>query len=285
MKKLALLVCFLSLNSAGFPQAAAPGRVAGIDIPRSTLALKAEAYVRSAEPDFLYNHSVRTFLFGALRLKAKGLSYDPETAYVAALFHDLGLVSAMASSNASFEIDGATKAEEFVKANGGGAEQGRIVWNAIVMHDMGGRYQVHQSHEALLLGTGAGGDVDGVDPKVIPPGTVDEVLRAYPRLQFKKRFTAAAIDHCRRKPTSQIGWLDVLCLKVAPERGSRLGRGRDRVLPLCRIDAPSDWPGATGGLSRRSSCCLRCRRRPRCCTATYRECRRSGDERARHQPV
>ena len=155
-------------------------------------------------------------------MKAKGLSYDPETAYVAALFHDLGLVSAMATPNASFEVDGASKAEEFVKANGGSAEQGRIVWNAIVMHDMGGRYQSHQSHEALLLGAGAGGDVDGVDPALIPQATVDEVLRAYPRLQFKKRFTAAAIDHCRRKPTSQIGWLDVLCLKVAPnaDRGS-----------------------------------------------------------------
>jgi hypothetical protein len=161
-------------------------------------------------------------VFGALRLKAKGLSYDPETAYVAALFHDLGLVPGMASANASFEIDGANKAEEFVKANGGSDEQARIVWNAIVMHDMGGRYQAHQSHEALLLGAGAGGDVDGVDPKVIAPETVDQVLGAYPRLQFKKRFTAAAIDHCRRKPTSQIGWLDTLCLKVVPnaDRGS-----------------------------------------------------------------
>jgi hypothetical protein len=61
------------------------------------------------------------------------------------------------------------------------------------MHDMGGRYQAHQSHEALLLGAGAGGDVDGVDPKVIAPETVDQVLGAYPRLQFKKRFTAAAM--------------------------------------------------------------------------------------------
>jgi len=119
-------------------------------------------------------------------------------------------------------MDGATKAEEFVKANGGSAEQARIVWNAVVMHDMGGRYQAHQSPEALLLGAGAGSDVDGADPKVIPPETVEAVLRAFPRLQFKKRFTAAAIDHCRRKPTSQIGWLDTLCLKIVPnaDRGS-----------------------------------------------------------------
>src|SRR6476661_1160219 len=132
----------LSGSSAAVPQSLVLANVAGIAIPRSPLALKAEAYIRSAEPDFLFNHSVRTFVFGALRLKAKGLSYDPETAYVAALFHDLGLVPAMATPNASFEIDGATRAEAFVKANGGSDEQARIVWNAIAMHDMGGRYQV-----------------------------------------------------------------------------------------------------------------------------------------------
>jgi len=202
--------------------ARSPGDVAGITIPQTPLAVKAEQYVRGVEPDFLFNHSVRTYLFGALRLKARGIAFDPETAYVAALFHDLGLVRDMASPNASFEIDGANRAEQFVKDNGGSPEQARTVWNAVVFHDMGGQYERHQGPEALLLGAGAGSDVDGVDPKAISAPTVDAVLRAYPRLQFKKRFTAAAIDHCGRKPTSQIGWLDTLCLKVAPhaDRGS-----------------------------------------------------------------
>jgi hypothetical protein len=204
----------LSLTSAS--PASPPTQVAGIAIPRTALALKAEAFVRSAEPDFLFNHSVRTFVWGALRLKARGIAFDPETAYVAALFHDLGLLPSMASASGSFEIDGANKAEEFVRTNGGSPEQARTVWNAIVFHDMGRAYESHQSSEALLLGAGAGSDVDGIAPNAIPRPTIDEVLRAYPRLQFKSRFTAAAIDHCRRKPTSQIGWLDALCLKVAP---------------------------------------------------------------------
>lgn len=202
--------------------AVGPHKVAGIAIPRTPLAAKAEQYVRSAEPGFLFNHSVRTYLFGAVQLKARGMSFDAETAYVAALFHDLGLVPAAASPNRSFEIDGADSAEAFVEANGGSPAQARTVWNAIVAHDMGGKYQSHQSPEALLLGSGAGSDVDGVDPRTVPPAFVEKVLGAYPRLQFKVRFTAAAIDHCRRKPTSQIGWLDTLCRKVAPkaDRGS-----------------------------------------------------------------
>jgi hypothetical protein len=193
-----------------------------VAIPRTPLALKAEAFVKTAEPDFLFNHSVRTYVWGALRLKARGVVFDPETAYVAALFHDLGLVPAMASANGSFEIDGANKAEEFVRTNGGSPEQARTVWNAIVFHDMGRAYESHQSNEALLLGAGAGSDVDGIAPNAVPAATVEEVLRAVPRLRFKTRFTAAAIDHCRRKPTSQIGWLDQLCRKIVPDvdRGS-----------------------------------------------------------------
>ena len=37
------------------------------------------------------------------------------------------------------------------------------------------------------------------------------------RLQFKRRFTQLAIDHCRRKPASQRGtWLEGLCREQVP---------------------------------------------------------------------
>ncbi|MFL6758910.1 HD domain-containing protein [Sphingomonas sp.] len=199
-----------------------PAQVAGIVIPRTAMSVRAEEFVRAHEPDFLFNHSVRTYVFGALRLQQKGVSFDPETAYVAALFHDAGLVPSMASPSGSFEIDGADQAEKFVLANGGSPEQARTVWNAIVFHDMPPPYQRHQSPEARLLGNGAGADVDGANPQVYSAGSVAQLLTAFPRLQFKKRFTALAIDHCKRKPTSQIGWLDQLCRTQVPniDRGS-----------------------------------------------------------------
>ena len=44
-----------------------------------------------------------------------------------------------------------------------------------------------------------------------------EVVAEFPRLQFKKRFTALLIDHCKRKPTSQRGtWLEGLCREQVP---------------------------------------------------------------------
>jgi HD domain len=209
-----LALAALTLTSAA--PASGPDGIAGVAIPRTPLALKADEFVRAHEPDFLFNHSVRTYVFGALRLHQKGVSFDPETAYVAALFHDAGLVPSMASPSGSFEIDGADQAEKFVMANGGNPEQARTVWNAIVFHDMPSPYQRHQSPEARLLGNGAGADVDGPNPQAYSADIVAQVVTAVPRLQFKTRFAALAIDHCKRKPVSQIGWLDPLCRKIVP---------------------------------------------------------------------
>src|SRR3569833_921061 len=66
----------------------------GIKIPDSKLAREAAELVRQHETELLYNHSVRVFLFGAMMGARENLKVDPELLYVAALFHDLGLVDA-----------------------------------------------------------------------------------------------------------------------------------------------------------------------------------------------
>jgi HD domain len=203
------------------PQASAlPTEVAGIAIPRTALTLRAESLARTACPDFLFNHCLRTYLFGALILAKHRASYDPQIAFVAAALHDLGLVPAFASKLGSFEIDGADRAEALMREAGSPSEEGRRVWNAITTHDMRREYAAHQSGEAELVNAGAAADVVG--PDGIEPAALAEVVRVFPRLQFKSRFTAMLVDHCRRKPTSQIGWLDGLCRATVPDapRGS-----------------------------------------------------------------
>jgi len=197
-----------------------PAEVAGVALPRTALANAAVALARSACPDFLFNHCMRTYLFGALTLRAQRVSFDTQLGFVAATLHDLGLLPAFASPRGSFEIDGANRAEALLHEAGRPAAQGRLVWNAIVMHDMREEYAAHQSAEAQLVGDGAGADV--ISPEGLDPKAVSEVLLAFPRLQFKTRFTALLVDHCKRKPTVQIGWLDGMCRATVPDakRGS-----------------------------------------------------------------
>lgn len=191
-----------------------PIEVAGIEIPRTPLARRATALARSAYPPFLYNHCVRTYLLGALSMRSQRAAFDPEIAFVAASLHDLGLLPRFASDHASFEVDGANRAERLMRASGRTAEQARGVWNAIVAHDMSALYAAHQSPEAVLVNAGAGADVVG--PGDLDRRAVDEVIGAFPRLEFKTRFMALLVDHCRRKPTSEIGWLEGLCRRIAP---------------------------------------------------------------------
>jgi hypothetical protein len=189
-----------------------PAQVAGIRLPRTSLCGAAYDLCRAAAPAFLLNHSLRTYVFGALHLAHQRLGFNAETAFTAALLHDLGLLAQFASRTGSFEIDGADRAERLVRDHGATAAEARAVWNAIVMHDMRYAISAHQSPEATVLAAGAGADVVGPDRDEVDAVVLKEVVAAFPRLQFKSRFIDLLAEHCRRKPGAQNGtWLEGFC--------------------------------------------------------------------------
>jgi hypothetical protein len=184
-----------------------PTEVAGIRMPQTRLSLAATALSQRAEPDFLFNHCMRTFVFGA----------EAEPAFVAAALHDLGLLSAYATKEQSFEVDSANAAEKFALENGATAEEAKLIWTAAVMHDIRWALVSRQSATVLLVAAGAGADVMGPDPDIISAEMTQQILQAFPRLGFKSRFQNLLDDHCRRKPLSQLGtWLDGYCRGIVP---------------------------------------------------------------------
>ena len=64
----------------------------GIKIPDSKVAREAAELVRQPETEMLFNHSVHVYVFGAMKGIRQNLKFDSELLYVAALFHDMGLV-------------------------------------------------------------------------------------------------------------------------------------------------------------------------------------------------
>lgn len=198
-------------------RSALPGEVAGIRLPQSALARASADFSRRQCPEYLHNHCMRTFLFGAVVLEKQRLAYDADKAFAAAALHDLGLLPQFESPATSFEVDGANRAEQLMLQNGLSARDADIVWHAIVLHDVRFALTRRQGPEAMLVALGAGSDVDGPDTTVIDSARTSEIVAAFPRLQFKKQFTALAIEHCRRKPLSQRGtWLEGLCREQAP---------------------------------------------------------------------
>src|SRR5215475_3142308 len=86
-------------------------------IPDSLLAKEATAILREYSTDLLFNHSIRVYLFAAEQGRERKLHFDPELLYVAAAFHDLGLIRKFSSQNERFEVDGANAARQFLSAH------------------------------------------------------------------------------------------------------------------------------------------------------------------------
>ena len=105
--------------------------LSGIKIPDSKIAREAAELVRQHETEMLYNHSVRVFVFGAMKGVRQNLKFDSELLYLAALFHDLGLVDAYHTDTKRFEVDGADAAREFLRSHGIPDPKADLVWEAI----------------------------------------------------------------------------------------------------------------------------------------------------------
>jgi hypothetical protein len=208
----------VGLSLAAHEVSGLPSAVAGIEIPRTRIAIRAVKFSQAACPDFLFNHCMRTFLFGALALQKRALSYDADQAFMAAALHDIGLLPSFETKEQSFEIDGADAAERFAHAAGMHTVAADIVWHGVAFHDARFAITRRAGPEAMLVALGAGSDVDGPDvTSDNEKKQMTEVVAAFPRLQFKSRFTKLLIDHCKRKPLSQRGtWLEGLCRAQAP---------------------------------------------------------------------
>jgi len=219
----AIVLTGLALSVVGTARAAAtspalPSEVAGIRIPNSPLAQRAAALSRRSCPPFLFNHCMRTYVFGALYLAKQKMGFHADDAFAAAALHDLGLLRAFETAERSFEIDGANAAEKLALDSGASKHESDIVWHAVEMHDGKWPLTQRQGPEAMLVAIGAGTDVVGPAPEITDPRLLQEVLQAFPRLNFKKDFTALLVAHCKRKPTSQRGtWLEGLCREQRPD--------------------------------------------------------------------
>ena len=108
--------------------------ISGVKIPDSKIAREAAELVRQHETEMLFNHSVRVFVFGAMKGIRQNMKFDSELLYVAALFHDLGLVDAYHTEKKRFEVGGADAAREFLRSHGIPEPKVDLVWEAIALH-------------------------------------------------------------------------------------------------------------------------------------------------------
>src|ERR1700733_13029780 len=189
--------------------------IAGIRIPDSTMARAATELVRDTEPDLLYNHSRRVFLFGALTGERRKLDYDAELLYIGAIFHDMALIDVYSSKHDRFEVDGANAARDFLKGYGIGEHDIEQVWDSIALHTTPGIPQ-HKKPVVALVTAGVEMDVLGLAYDEFTESQRKQVIAVHPReVNFKEGIIDAFAHGTIKKPETTFGNVkaDVLALK------------------------------------------------------------------------
>lgn len=179
-------------------------RIADIEIPDSRTARDATELIRDTTSELIYHHSRRVFLFGSLQARAYGIQPDPELLYVAALFHDTGLVEPYRGAEQRFEIDGADEARRFLSDHDATTTDADTVWAAIALHTTP---EIPYRMSPVIAATTAGVETDvlGLHLGNIPRPAIDEVVAAHPRPDFKNRILAAFHDGFAHRPDSTFG--------------------------------------------------------------------------------
>jgi HD superfamily phosphodiesterase len=171
------------------------------DTAASAAALEvATAYQSPA----LLNHSLRAYIWAAARGSADGVAFDPELLYVAALFHDLGLVPVFDSHTVSFEEAGGHVARVFAAGAGWPAERRERLSEVIVRH-MWPHVEVSEDPEGHLLSRATATEIIGREADGYPADFRAEVLERYPRLDLAEEFLTCFQAQAARKPSSSAG--------------------------------------------------------------------------------
>jgi hypothetical protein len=173
----------------------------GLVVPSTAAAAAALEVASAYHSPALLNHSLRAYLWAAADGMARGIDFDAELLYVAAMFHDIGLVPAFDSYTLAFEEAGGQVARVFAAGAGWPAERRERLPEVIIRH-MWPQVDVSMDPEGHLLARSTSADITGRNLDDWADGFRAEVLERYPRLDLSKDFLACFQAQAGRKPDS-----------------------------------------------------------------------------------
>jgi len=178
--------------------------IAGVRIPDSSLAKDATELIRDTTNELIFHHSRRVYLFGSLQSRRLAISPDAELLYVAALFHDTGLVPPYRGTAQRFEMDSADTARNFLTAHGFSRAETDVVWTAIALHTTP---EVPYAMNPIIAATTAGVETDvlGIQLGAIETAEIEAVTAVHPRPNFKAEILQAFADGFADRPDTTFG--------------------------------------------------------------------------------
>ncbi|HWF29894.1 MAG TPA: HD domain-containing protein [Mycobacterium sp.] len=156
---------------------------------------------QSTESPSVFNHSVRSYLFGELLAAREGMrpgaDYDGDALFLGCVLHDLGAGTA-APGKERFEVEGADLAAALLTEHGCERTVVDAVWEAIALHTASG---IAERRGALcyLVRSGVGADF-GLNADFVDEQTAAAIHARYPRLSMARTLIDAIAAHAKRGP-------------------------------------------------------------------------------------
>jgi HD domain len=171
------------------------------DLVDTAVAQAAIRLAQSTESPSVFNHSVRSYLFGELLAVHEGMrrggDYDSETLFLGCVLHDLG-VGAAAPGKARFEVEGADLAAALLTEHGCDRAVIDGVWEAIALHTSGGVAE-RRGPLCYLVRSGVGMDF-GRNADFVDDQIAAAIHSRYPRLSMASTLVDAIAAHAQRSP-------------------------------------------------------------------------------------
>jgi hypothetical protein len=166
--------------------------LAGIAVPDTPLVARAIEYAREHCEPYLFNHSMRSWLFAVAIAQVKRSPHDAEVLAVATVLHDIGLAEAF-NGPLRFEVEGANAARAFARAQGVTESRAQLIWDGVALNSTPS-IALHKEGEVAVCTLGIGLDWGGWGYDMLTATQVATIVDAFPRLEMKQRFMR---DVCR----------------------------------------------------------------------------------------
>lgn len=186
------------------PVAAARVDLDTFQVPDSKFAREAEQACAELPPP-LEGHSYRTWLFGRALAAVDGNAVDDELFYCGALLHDYGIVKPMAKRD--FTLGSVDRMLSCATVAGVADERAELLADGISVHTTPGAKVETDGAIGCYLQWGAMVDGAGLRIWDIAPHNVREVLRRYPRGDFKRELVDMMRAEATALPTGRFGLL------------------------------------------------------------------------------
>src|SRR5262249_28891201 len=107
--------------------------IAGVNVSDTPLITAVIEYAQGISEPYLFNHSMRSWLFAEATGGIKGIAYDREVVAIGTILHDIGLTASV-SGPKRFEVNGADAALSFIRGKGLSDRRAQLIWDLVALN-------------------------------------------------------------------------------------------------------------------------------------------------------